>query len=83
MSTSTPIELELHRVFLTKGNAFRVEVRFDDDSYLTLDFESESDEHRQILDTLTRVATQALSRIGERGVTIAGLTRVDQQGEGE
>ena len=80
MTPAVPIELELDRVFLTKGGAFRVDLKFDDDSYLTLDFEPESHGHQQIVDTLTRVVTQALSRIGERGVAIVGMTQVRNEG---
>jgi hypothetical protein len=81
MTASTPIELELHCVFLTKSGAFRVDVRFDDLSYLTLDFEPGSDGHAQILDTLTRVLTRELSRIGERGIAIVGMTAVPDESE--
>ncbi len=80
MTAAAPIELELHRVFLTQGGAFRVDLKFDDGSYLTLDFEPESHGHQQIVHTLTRVVTQALSRIGERGVAIVGMTPVHNEG---
>jgi hypothetical protein len=72
--SAPPIELELHRVFLTRAGAFRVELKLDEDSWLNLDFEPESEGHLQLTDTLTRVLTRALSRIGERGVAIVGMT---------
>jgi hypothetical protein len=76
MSTSLPIELVLHRIYLMKAGAFRLELQFDDHSYLHVDFEPESDGHRQLMDVLTRVLPRTLTRLGERGVAITGMTTV-------
>jgi hypothetical protein len=78
-AAETLIEVDLDRVFLSKGNAFHISLRFEDDSYLSLDFPPESNAHRRILGILTQVATQTLSGLGSSGILIAGITSAEAE----
>ena len=83
VSAAGALEVELDRIYLTKGNAFHVSLRFDDGSYLDLDLAPESRAHHRILEVLTRLATQTLSGLGESGVVIVGTTAADEDEDGE
>jgi hypothetical protein len=76
-----PIEVDLDEFNLLGDNSFRLWLRFENGSYIALDFQLESEAHRRILDVLTQVVSERLSRLGRHGIVITGMTEIEEEDE--
>jgi hypothetical protein len=79
------IEVDLDDIGVQRDNAFRIWVRFEGGGFLALDIPPGSDGHREIVETISDIASKRLGRLGEHGVVITGLTTVeapDAEGDG-
>jgi hypothetical protein len=75
------IEVDLDDLTVQGDNSFRIWVRFQSGEYLALDIPPETEEHKEILDTITDAVSTRLVRLSEHGVVITGLTTVPDDRE--
>ena len=69
-----PVHVRLYDVKLLADNSVRVWLTFEDTTNVALDFGSESEAAARLLDLISELATETMSRLGERGVVVTGFT---------
>ena len=80
--SSPPIEVELVSFGLDDDNNVWVRVRFADRAEWDLEWAPDSPEAGDVLDFFSQLATEVVVRVGGRGLTIAGITPLEEE-EGE
>jgi hypothetical protein len=69
-----PQEAELDYVEVRRNNTVRIWMRFPDDTYLNVDVPAHSDASEEILETLSRIASEILAKKARAGVILTGFT---------
>jgi hypothetical protein len=73
-----PIDAELDRFSFHSDGSFTVGLALEGERYVALDFARDSRASSELLDLFTQLATEALSRYGERGVVITAPIAEDE-----
>jgi hypothetical protein len=77
--TSPPVEVELVSFGLDESNNVWVRLRFADGAEWDLEWAPDAPEVGEILDLFTQLTTELIARVGGRGVTITGVTPLEEE----
>jgi hypothetical protein len=75
---TTPTEAKLDSFSFYADGSFTVGLVLEGERYVKLDFARDDDASGELLDLFTELATEALSRFGNRGVVITTSPPEDQ-----
>jgi hypothetical protein len=76
------IEVQVADVILQSDNALWLRLRFEDDTYLSLEFPVDSPVSQNLVELVERGANDMLRRLGQRGVRVTGFTPPDEPEDG-
>jgi hypothetical protein len=69
-----PLDLQLDDFKLLDTNAVWVQLQFEDETQLSLEFAPDSPLTHDLLELIERAANELLGRLGQRSVKLSGLT---------